>query len=60
MRLEKVLIDTNLYVEWLNDGRHEHLMLGPGFVRYLSVVVHMARMLAQATRLERVGSGWAS
>ncbi len=41
MKLEKVLIDTNIYIEWLNDGRHEHLMLGQGLVRYLSAVVHM-------------------
>jgi predicted nucleic acid-binding protein len=28
-------------VGWLNDGRHEHLMLGQGLVRYLSAIVHM-------------------
>ncbi len=41
MKLQKVLIDTNLYIDWLNHGRHENLMLGPGLVRYLSTVVHM-------------------
>lgn len=41
MKLEKVLLDTNLYIEWLNDGCYEELMLGPGLVRYLSAVVHM-------------------
>lgn len=41
MKLEKVLIDTNLYIDWLNDGRHEPLMLGQGLVRYLSAIVHM-------------------
>ena len=41
MKLEKVLLDTNLYIEWFNDGRHEPLMLGPGLVRYLSAIVHM-------------------
>jgi len=34
-------MDTNLYVEWLNAGGHEDLMLGRGLVRYLSAVVHM-------------------
>jgi predicted nucleic acid-binding protein len=41
MKLEKVLIDTNIYVDWLNHGRHEDLMLGPGLVRYFSAVAHM-------------------
>ena len=39
--MTKVILDTNLYVGWFNDGLHERLMLGPGFVRYLSSVVQM-------------------
>jgi predicted nucleic acid-binding protein len=50
MILRKVVLDTNLYIDWLNEGLHEELMVGPGFVRYLSGVVQMelragARML---------------
>ena len=37
--MTKLLLDTNLYVGWLNHGQHEALMVGPGFVRYLSSVV---------------------
>ena len=41
MSLRKVIIDTNLYIGWLNQGLHEDVMLGPGLVRYLSAVVQM-------------------
>jgi predicted nucleic acid-binding protein len=37
----KALLDTNLYIDWLNQGLHEELMLGRGLVRYLSAVVQM-------------------
>jgi hypothetical protein len=35
MTLRKVILDTNLYIGWMNQGLHEDLMLGPGLVRYL-------------------------
>ncbi len=39
--MKKILIDTCVYIDWLNQGRHEEVMLGSGFVRYLSAVVAM-------------------
>ncbi|WP_437547508.1 PIN domain-containing protein [Sorangium sp. So ce367] len=50
MILRKVLLDTNLYIGWLNRGIHEELMTGPGLVRYLSAVVQM-ELRAGATTL---------
>ncbi|WP_437733009.1 type II toxin-antitoxin system VapC family toxin [Sorangium sp. So ce1335] len=50
MILRKVLLDTNLYIGWLNRGIHEDLMIGPGPVRYLSAVVQM-ELRAGATTL---------
>jgi predicted nucleic acid-binding protein len=41
MSLRRVVLDTNLYVDWLNRGLHESLFVGPGLVRYLSAVVLM-------------------
>jgi len=41
MILRKVILDTNLYIGWMNTGLHDELMLGPGLVRYLSAVVSM-------------------
>jgi predicted nucleic acid-binding protein len=37
----KVVLDTNLYIDWMNRGLREAFMIGPGFVRYLSAVVQM-------------------
>jgi predicted nucleic acid-binding protein len=39
--VKKVLIDTCVYIGWLNQGRHDEVMLGTGVVRYLSAVVAM-------------------
>jgi predicted nucleic acid-binding protein len=41
MTLRKILIDTNLYVGWLNSGSHQDILLGRGRVRYLSAIVQM-------------------
>ncbi len=41
MILRKVVLDTNVYVDWLNEKMHESLVLAPGLVRYLSAVVQM-------------------
>lgn len=41
MKLRKVVLDTNLYVDWLNRGTHEALFSGPGLIRYFPVIVHM-------------------
>lgn len=39
--MKKVLIDTCVYIDWLNRGHHEDVMLGRGLVRYMSAVVAM-------------------
>ncbi|WP_437681802.1 type II toxin-antitoxin system VapC family toxin [Sorangium sp. So ce131] len=50
MILRKVLLDTNIYIGWLNGGMHADLMVGPGLVRYLSGIVLM-ELRAGATTL---------
>jgi predicted nucleic acid-binding protein len=47
--LRKVVLDTNVYIGWLNTGLHEAVMIGPGLVRYLSAVVHMELRVGAAT-----------
>lgn len=37
----RVLLDTNVYIDWMNAGGHEAIAVGPGLVRYLSSVVLM-------------------
>lgn len=54
MTLRKVVLDTNVYVDWLNERLHEGILLAPGLVRYLSAVVLMElRAGASTTRARR-------
>ena len=39
--MERVVIDTNIYVAWLNQGRHEAVLFQREAVKYLSAVVLM-------------------
>lgn len=39
--MEKVLVDTNVWIDWLNAGAHEDLLLKRGIVKFLSTVVTM-------------------
>ncbi|MBI2985649.1 MAG: PIN domain-containing protein [Deltaproteobacteria bacterium] len=39
--MERLVIDTNVYVDWLNDGRHEAVLFQREAVKYLSAVVLM-------------------
>jgi predicted nucleic acid-binding protein len=46
----KAVLDTNIYVDWLNRRLHERLMLGQGLVRYLSAVVLMELRAGASSR----------
>ncbi len=37
--MKRVVIDTNLYIDWINAGLREALLVGPGYTRILSAVV---------------------
>jgi predicted nucleic acid-binding protein len=39
--MRRVVIDTNLYIDWLNSGRHEGVLFQHGAVKYMSAVVVM-------------------
>ncbi len=39
--MKKIILDTNIYIDWMNRGAREPLMLATGMVRYLSAVVLM-------------------
>jgi hypothetical protein len=41
--MRRVVIDTNLYSDWLNAGRHEALLFQRDAVKYLSAVVMPAK-----------------
>lgn len=37
--MRRVVIDTNLYIDWLNEGRHQEVLFQRDAVKYLSSVV---------------------
>jgi len=37
--MRRVVIDTSLYIDWLNVGRHEDVLFARDAVKYLSAVV---------------------
>jgi predicted nucleic acid-binding protein len=46
----RVVVDTNILVDWLNQRRHEQTVTGAGRVRYLSTVVLMELRVGAITR----------
>jgi predicted nucleic acid-binding protein len=47
--LKRVILDTNIYIDWLNSKLHERLVLGPGYVRLLSTIVLMELWVGATT-----------
>jgi predicted nucleic acid-binding protein len=39
--MERVLFDTDLYIDWPQEGAREELIVGGSFLRYMSTVVLM-------------------
>jgi predicted nucleic acid-binding protein len=59
MILRKLVVDTNIYIGWLNGGLHADWLLGRGWARYLSAVVEMelrvgARTLPARRALDQI------
>jgi len=60
---EKVLLDTNIYVDWLRRDLRPELVMGRGSLRFLSAVVEMELRAGACTRsgrraLERAVRGY--
>ena len=58
--MRRVLIDTNVYIDWMNTGSHDAAVIGPGLVRHLSAVVPMeleagARTLPARRAVKQLG-----
>jgi len=41
--MERVIFDTDLYIDWLREGAREELLVGASFLRYMSTVVLLVR-----------------
>ena len=52
--MEKAVIDTDLYVDWINAGRHEDLLVQRPFLRYMSTVVLMELRAGASRQTDRV------
>jgi len=39
--MQRIVIDTNVYINWLNGDRYEKILFAPGVVKHLSSVVMM-------------------
>jgi len=39
--MQRIVVDTNIYIDWLNEGRHEGVLFQPEAVKHLSAVVLM-------------------
>lgn len=39
--MRRLVLDTNLYIDWLNAGDHEDIVFQPGTVKFMSAVVMM-------------------
>ena len=51
--MRRVVIDTNIYVDWINHGRHEPILFAPETVKYLSAVVLMELRAGAFSRSDR-------
>jgi len=52
--LKRVLLDTNIYIDWLNQGAREALLLGPDLVRHLCAIVVLELRVGARTRSARL------
>ena len=48
--MKRIILDTNIYIDWLNEGSFENLLLGRQWVRRLSAVVVMELRAGATTR----------
>ena len=39
--MRRIIVDTNLYIDWLNAGKHEPILFQPDAVKFMSAVVMM-------------------
>jgi predicted nucleic acid-binding protein len=51
--VKKVILDTNVYIDWINRGLGEARILGGGLIRYLSAIVVMELRAGARTRSGR-------
>jgi tRNA(fMet)-specific endonuclease VapC len=51
--VRRLVIDTNVYIDWLDQGRHEDVLFQSDAVKYLSAVVLMELRAGAVARADR-------
>jgi predicted nucleic acid-binding protein len=51
--MRRVIIDTNIYIDWLNEGRYEDLIFQREVVKHLSAVVLMELLAGSFSTRDR-------
>jgi len=51
--MRRLVIDTDVYIDWLNKGRHEDVLFQRDAVKYLSAVVLMELRAGAVLRADR-------
>lgn len=51
--MRRVIVDTNLYIDWLNAGKHETLLFQPDTVKFMSAVVMMELLAGAHSTLDQ-------
>jgi predicted nucleic acid-binding protein len=51
--MRRLIIDTNLYIDWLNAGKHESIIFQPDAVKFMSAVVMMELLAGACSAHER-------
>ena len=51
--MKRVVLDTNLYIDWINAGLRDALLVGSGYTRLLSTVVLMELWAGTTNRASR-------
>ena len=51
--MQKLVVDTNVYIDYFNDGQHEDILTQPRTVKYMSTVVLMELLAGVSSPQER-------
>ena len=51
--MRRIVIDTNLYIDWLNAGKHEAVLFRRDAVKYMSAVVMMELFAGASSEPDR-------
>ena len=51
--MRRVILDTNIYIDWINDRRHDDVLFQSDAVAYLSAIVVMELYAGAFTERDR-------